>query len=701
MASDSAFDTRNADQRVKTLVNAQLKSILKKEKLAVSGLKAAMQSRITSRSTSLELQNHAKNRDLEKFNRLKSFINNPEALRSPAPSLPSSHSQYPEFHPNVAQKALLPPIVPPGSVAPIKPMFKESPFYTILESLTDVHECKALVREATRDQVDCKIILRPDIADKLLADPSIRVMIYCASEPISHFAKVDIAFPHQVEIKVNLDEVKANLRGLKNKPGSTRPPDITSLLRKRANYENSLSLTYALTHKKFYFLVNLVKRHPVEELVARLKSGKTISKDQVIREMVSKAQDSEVQATGANVSLKCPLSTLRIEVPCRSTICTHNQCFDALSFLQLQEQAPTWTCPVCNKIVNFEALEVDLFVDPVQKYIDNILQATPKSVDQVTVEPDGKWSRIAESDASPQQSHDSSEDDEDLVEIKDTPRIAAVKSETNSGINLMGTPPASSREQSSSSVPPPSTGAKRSASAVIDLTSDDDDEQGNPRSSKRPALPAYSTNPSSHRSENTRPLGLMSFDTPLPPYNASDPHATFLSSSCFDLLLIEMVPLVHRMATESSATRTDSTKALDEEEQREAAFRRLDTLGYRVGQGLAERFSRDRPRFTDTLDMIKFLCKDLWTLIFRKQIDNLKTNHRGVYVLTDNTFRPLTRMSMSSRSEAVYKAQPFLWFPCGVVRGALATMGIDTLVQAETSELPRATFQIKIISAKG
>ena len=40
------------------------------------------------------------------------------------------------------------------------------------------------------------------------------------------------------------------------------------------------------------------------------------------------------------------------------------------------------------------------------------------------------------------------------------------------------------------------------------------------------------------------------------------------------------------------------------------------------------RFSRDRPLFTDTLDMIKFLCKDIWTLTFRKQIDNLKTNHR-------------------------------------------------------------------------
>ena len=40
------------------------------------------------------------------------------------------------------------------------------------------------------------------------------------------------------------------------------------------------------------------------------------------------------------------------------------------------------------------------------------------------------------------------------------------------------------------------------------------------------------------------------------------------------------------------------------------------------------RFSKDRPRFSDTLDVIKFVCKDMWTLVFRKQIDNLKTNHR-------------------------------------------------------------------------
>ena len=40
-------------------------------------------------------------------------------------------------------------------------------------------------------------------------------------------------------------------------------------------------------------MVNMVKRHPVEELVAKLKSGKTIAKEQVVRESrFSKLEES-------------------------------------------------------------------------------------------------------------------------------------------------------------------------------------------------------------------------------------------------------------------------------------------------------------------------------------------------------------------------------------------------------------------------
>lgn len=56
-----------------------------------------------------------------------------------------------------------------------------------------------------------------------------------------------------------------------------------------------------------------------------------------------------------------------------------------------------------------------------------------------------------------------------------------------------------------------------------------------------------------------------------------------------DLLLIEMVPMAYRLASELANPEQDGLKALDEDGQKEAAFRRLETLGYRVGQGLVER----------------------------------------------------------------------------------------------------------------
>lgn len=73
---------------------------------------------------------------------------------------------------------------------------------------------------------------------------------------------------------------------------------------------------------------------------------------------------------------------------------------------------------------------------------------------------------------------------------------------------------------------------------------------------------------------------------------------------------------------------------------------------------------------------------------------------QGVYVLTDNAFRPFSRMSTETGSQAVVRAQPFLWFPCGIIRGALAALGISATVQAEVNELPAAIFQIKTVVAK-
>ena len=100
-----------------------------------------------------------------------------------------------------------------------------------------------------------KVVLTPDTASRLQADPSLRVMVYCAADNgLNQYMMSDVAFPHQVELKVNLDEVRINLRGLRNKPGTARPADITDHIRKKPGYPNQVVMTYALTHKVVPFL---------------------------------------------------------------------------------------------------------------------------------------------------------------------------------------------------------------------------------------------------------------------------------------------------------------------------------------------------------------------------------------------------------------------------------------------------------------
>ncbi|KAJ9185919.1 hypothetical protein P3X46_005490 [Hevea brasiliensis] len=169
-----------------------------------------------------------------------------------------------------------------------------------------------------------------------------------------------------------------------------------------------------------------------------------------------------------------------------------------------------------------------------------------------------------------------------------------------------------------------------------------------------------------------------------------------VSESCIDSLLTEMVS--------SYCNRFDANKP-------ELAGRRIEAIGYQVGHQLAERYTMERPRFSDHLEAIKFICKDFWSEVFKKQIDNLKTNHRGTFVLQDNKFRWLARMSVDPSIENVDLSQDtsalaenkatqamgmHLYFPCGIIRGALSNLGIPCAVSADISNLPACSFVVRI-----
>ncbi|KAK3136891.1 hypothetical protein QOZ80_5BG0444440 [Eleusine coracana subsp. coracana] len=143
----------------------------------------------------------------------------------------------------------------------------------------------------------------------------------------------------------------------------------------------------------------------------------------------------------------------------------------------------------------------------------------------------------------------------------------------------------------------------------------------------------------------------------------------------------------------------------------ELAARRIEAIGFQVGHQLTERYTMELPRFTDHLEAIKFICKDFWSELFKKQIDNLKTNHRGTFVLQDNSFRWLTRVSLDPSADimdstdndsaplgdtAAQTTSMLLYFPCGIIRGALTNLGITCSVSADMSNLPACSFVIRI-----
>lgn len=148
------------------------------------------------------------------------------------------------------------------------------------------------------------------------------------------------------------------------------------------------------------------------------------------------------------------------------------------------------------------------------------------------------------------------------------------------------------------------------------------------------------------------------------------------------------------------------------EKERELAFERaaakIESMGYNVGYRLCERLAQTKPSLSmavynnhddSALEAVKFLCKEFWTEVFRKQIDKLQTNHRGVFVLKDHELLWLRRLPADDERSRV-AAIKLLAFPCGLIRGALSNLGISTVVScdflADGKNMASCSFNIKV-----
>ncbi|KAK9365099.1 PINIT domain-containing protein [Lipomyces kononenkoae] len=345
--------------------------------------------------------------------------------------------------------------LPHGTIAGTggaEPMvFKSSPFFVLLAQLYNPCYCGAIPEH--RSSFTMAFRFTQSQLDKM-KDNSYRVYLLSALSEDA-YRQATIQFPLSIEIRVNGKVVQANLRGLKNKPGTAKPADLTDYVTKDATTRNTVEVIYAYTRQRYTVTLHLARKRSVQDIVTRIVAGKRLAKETVIAQINKShgdGDDDDIMATSSIVSLKCPLSFGRIQVPIRTIRCAHVQCFDATSYIQLQEQAPTWQCPVCNIYAPIEDIVVD-------NYFEEILKHTSKRVESIEIDPSGTW-RVPEQNGVA----DETDSEDDIGEGRHHDHHDAVSH--HEALEVIDSSPR--------------RGGSRAPANVIDLTLSDDEEPARP-----------------------------------------------------------------------------------------------------------------------------------------------------------------------------------------------------------------------------
>ncbi|CAD5124552.1 DgyrCDS12827 [Dimorphilus gyrociliatus] len=158
---------------------------------------------------------------------------------------------------------------------------------------------------------------------------------------------------------------------------------------------NTIQITVTACCCSHLFVLQLVHRPSVRSVLQGLLRKRMLPIEncvQKVKKWFGNGQGSMgeegVEQTATRVSLKCPVTYRKIQLPARGHDCRHIQCFDLETYLQMNCERPTWKCPVCNKNAQLEGLEID-------QYMWSILQQLAKNdFDEVTIEANANWKPV-------------------------------------------------------------------------------------------------------------------------------------------------------------------------------------------------------------------------------------------------------------------------------------------------------------------
>jgi len=308
-------------------------------------------------------------------------------LRQPRNNLQIHSQTYIPPRPNLVQ-----PFVetPSPSI-----QFENLPFFKTVQTLLAPMYCQTNIDSANftglfflTDSVRHSIVKSWNIARQ-----EYKIQIILRFLQVGLEENVTERLPYNITVSVNDRQCKLPTLNIPTKAGITPwrcnvPIDITQQTDLRNCLQNTLKITWSEEPHEYMAGVYVANRLTWNDLLVELKKRPVRASDKT-KELIKKSMenDADMGVDSMFATVKDPLTKLRMKLPARGVDCIHLQCFDAIQFLQMNEQKQTWTCPICKKKIKFENIEVD-------EFFLNMLQSPDLSeeCENVVLLKDGTWS---------------------------------------------------------------------------------------------------------------------------------------------------------------------------------------------------------------------------------------------------------------------------------------------------------------------
>uniref|UniRef100_A0A7N6AMX3 SP-RING-type domain-containing protein n=1 Tax=Anabas testudineus TaxID=64144 RepID=A0A7N6AMX3_ANATE len=308
---------------------------------------------------------------------------------NPTPPMTPGSSIPPYLSPNQDVKPLFPPDMKPNMTALPHPPANPNEELRLTFPVRDGVVLEPFRLEHNLAVSNHVFHLRPSVHQTLMWRSDLELQFKCYHH---EDRQMNTNWPASVQVSVNATPLTIE-RG--DNKTSHKPLHLKHVCQPG---RNTIQITVTACCCSHLFVLQLVHRPSVRSVLQGLLKKRLLPAEHCItkikRNFSSVAAsagsttlngEDGVEQTAIKVSLKCPITFRRIQLPARGHDCKHVQCFDLESYLQLNCERGTWRCPVCNKTALLEGLEVD-------QYMWGILNAIQNSeFEEVTIDPTCSW----------------------------------------------------------------------------------------------------------------------------------------------------------------------------------------------------------------------------------------------------------------------------------------------------------------------